>query len=152
MQRELTVRHSLPSNDGIVAALQNMGLPPAEAAAPVAVAAQRSVFRIDNMDCSTEERLIRDKLQHMPGVQALNFNLMQGKLTASHTAATAKVEGALHAMGMKAVRDAADGTDIVEAPKPAAIRPRGLRPPPAPRRGSPAASRSASDSGTAGIG
>ena len=69
MQRELTVRHSLPSNDGIVAALQNMGLPPAEAAAPVAVAAQRSVFRIDNMDCSTEERLIRDKLQHMPGVQ-----------------------------------------------------------------------------------
>ncbi len=122
MQRKLTVRHSLPSTDGIVAALKDIGLPPAEAAATVAGAAHRSVFRIENMDCPTEEGLIRDKLQHMPGVQDLDFNLMQRKLTVSHTAAIAEVEGALHAIGMKAVRDAADGADIDEAPKPSVSR------------------------------
>ena len=122
MQRKLTVRHSLPSTDGIVAALKDIGLPPAEAAATVAGAANRSVFRIENMDCPTEEGLIRDKLQHMPGVQALDFNLMQRKLTVAHTAAIAEVEGALLAIGMKAVRDAADGADIDEAPKPSVSR------------------------------
>lgn len=122
MQRKLTVRHSLPSTDGIVAALKDIGLPPAEAAATVAGAVNRSVFRIENMDCPTEEGLIRDKLQHMPGVQALDFNLMQRKLTVAHTAAIAEVEGALLAIGMKAVRDAADGADIDEAPKPSVSR------------------------------
>jgi Cd2+/Zn2+-exporting ATPase len=39
----------------IVTALKDIGLPPAEAAASVAGARSRSVFRIENMDCPTEE-------------------------------------------------------------------------------------------------
>lgn len=33
-------------------------------------------YRIDKMDCPTEEYLIRQKLESMKGVERLNFNLM----------------------------------------------------------------------------
>jgi Zn2+/Cd2+-exporting ATPase len=117
MQRKLTVRHTLPSTETIVTALKDIGLPPAEAVASAPGGAQRSVYRIENMDCPTEEGLIREKLQNMPGVQSLDFNLMQRKLTVSHTAPAAELESALHSIGMKAVPDAG-GTDIEQSPKP----------------------------------
>ena len=117
MQRKLTVQHTLPSTETIVTALKDIGLPPAEAVASVPGGAQRSVYRIENMDCPTEEGLIRDKLQHMPGVQSLDFNLMQRKLTVSHTISPADLESALHSIGMKAVPDAG-GADTQESPKP----------------------------------
>ncbi len=117
MQRKLTVRHSLPSTEMIITALKDIGLPPAEAVASAGGGAQRSVYRIDNMDCPTEEGLIRNKLQDMPGVQSLEFNLMQRKLTVSHTVPAANLEAALHSIGMKAVPDAA-GADTEPAAKP----------------------------------
>ncbi|WP_244154170.1 heavy metal translocating P-type ATPase [Phytopseudomonas straminea] len=40
--------------------------------------------RIEQMDCPTEERLISDKLAHQPGIEALQFNLMQRVLTIRH--------------------------------------------------------------------
>ncbi|WP_371438860.1 heavy metal translocating P-type ATPase [Polaromonas sp.] len=117
MQRKLTVRHTLPSTETIVSALKDIGLPPAEAVASGPGGAQRSVYRIENMDCPTEEGLIREKLQHMPGVQSLDFNLMQRKLTVSHTVPAADLESALHSIGMKAVPDAADA-GVEESSKP----------------------------------
>ncbi len=117
MQRKLTVRHTLPSTETIVTALKDIGLPPAEAAASVPGGAQHSVYRIENMDCPTEEGLIRDKLQNMPGVQSLDFNLMQRKLTVSHTVQAADLESALHSIGMKAVPDAGSPA-IEESPRP----------------------------------
>ena len=45
---------------------------------------QTTVFRIQNMDCPTEEALIRDKLARMPGVAGLDFNLVQRTLTLTH--------------------------------------------------------------------
>ncbi|WP_430407465.1 heavy metal translocating P-type ATPase [Hydrogenophaga sp.] len=116
MQRKLTVRHTLPSSETIVNALKDIGLPAAEAVVSSPGGAQLSVYRIENMDCPTEEGLIREKLQHMPGVQSLDFNLMQRKLTVSHTVPVADLESALHSIGMKAVPDA--GADIEESPKP----------------------------------
>ncbi|RQO77620.1 heavy metal translocating P-type ATPase [Aquitalea sp. FJL05] len=41
-------------------------------------------IRILQMDCPTEEALIRNKLGTMPGVQDMEFNLMQRVLTVSH--------------------------------------------------------------------
>ena len=41
-------------------------------------------YRIDKMDCPTEERLIRNKLEAMPGVVRLDFNLLQRELTVYH--------------------------------------------------------------------
>lgn len=41
-------------------------------------------FRIDKMDCPTEERLIRNRLEPMPGVVRLDFNLLARELTVFH--------------------------------------------------------------------
>ena len=89
-----------PSNDGGCCTeprVSNVPLP--------TPAAHRVVYRIDNMDCPTEERLIRDKLDALPGVTGLEFNLMQHRLTVSHTLSSLEpVESALATLGMRAHR------------------------------------------------
>ena len=67
--------------------------------------AKRAVYRIDNMDCPTEEALIRNKLGPVDGVTGLDFNLMQRTLTVSHRLdSLAPVEAAFAAIGMRAQR------------------------------------------------
>ncbi len=74
---------------------------PANAAAGVT----QAVYHIENMDCPTEEALIRGKLGGLPGVVDLDFNLMQRTLTLRHNLPSlAPVEQALSAVGMRAVR------------------------------------------------
>ncbi len=46
--------------------------------------AASAVFLIQKMDCPTEERLIRDRLEGMAGVETLSFNLLQRELTIAH--------------------------------------------------------------------
>ena len=41
-------------------------------------------YRISNMDCPTEERLIRNKLGANPAIAQLDFNLMSRVLTVHH--------------------------------------------------------------------
>lgn len=41
-------------------------------------------YRISNMDCPTEERLIRNKVEPIKGVLRLDFNLMSRTLTVHH--------------------------------------------------------------------
>ncbi|WP_162794316.1 cation transporter [Pseudomonas aeruginosa] len=66
---------------------------------------ERVTYRIENMDCPTEEALIRDRLGKLPGVTALDFNLMQRVLGVQHTLATsAPIEKALASIGMQAAR------------------------------------------------
>ena len=63
-------------------------------------------YRIDNMDCPTEEGLIRGKLGTMPGIVGLEFDLMNRKLVVNHTlASTQPLEAALTSIGMRAIRD-----------------------------------------------
>jgi Cd2+/Zn2+-exporting ATPase len=50
-----------------------------------------TAIRIAQMDCPTEEALIRDKLTHMEGVVALDFNLMQRVLTVTHEPAVLEI-------------------------------------------------------------
>ncbi|MEW9581274.1 heavy metal translocating P-type ATPase [Paraburkholderia sp. DGU8] len=45
----------------------------------------RTAIRIMQMDCPTEEALIRKKLDRMPDVRSIDFNLMQRVLTVVHT-------------------------------------------------------------------
>ncbi|WP_441299848.1 heavy metal translocating P-type ATPase [Burkholderia oklahomensis] len=61
----------------------------------------RSAFRIMQMDCPTEETLIRKKLGGMAEVAALEFNLMQRMLTVEHApGAEAGIVGAIRSLGM----------------------------------------------------
>ena len=77
-----------------------------EAAAPVdaearAAATGRTVVRIEQMDCPTEERMIRAKLGNADGVVALDFNLLERHLTIHHTVDdVAPFLEALRAIGM----------------------------------------------------
>nr|WP_312956947.1 heavy metal translocating P-type ATPase [Stutzerimonas nitrititolerans] len=72
------------------------------------------------MDCPTEERLITDKLSGMPGITALQFNLLQRTLTISHEPqALAPALAAIRALGFtpQLVTDAMPSTETQPSSK-----------------------------------
>jgi Cd2+/Zn2+-exporting ATPase len=81
-------------------------------------------YRIAAMDCPTEETLIRNKLGGMPGVQALQFNLMQRVLTVHHSLPSLDgVVAAIESLGMKAeplATDTASPGDTADTAMPVA--------------------------------
>jgi len=65
-----------------------------------------STFRIEKMDCPTEERLIRNRLQGMDGVQGLSFNLVARTLTVQHALPEdSAITAAIRSLGMEAVAE-----------------------------------------------
>ena len=69
------------------------------------------IYRIENMDCPTEEMLIRNKFKNQSGVINLEFNLIQRTLAVTHNlTSTAPLEAALAEIGMQAVRSTVPGT------------------------------------------
>ena len=52
----------------------NCGCSSAALAAPAGIRVAR--YRIENMDCPTEERLIRSRLEGFPGIATLDFDLL----------------------------------------------------------------------------
>ncbi len=63
------------------------------------------VFLIKNMDCPTEEALIRNKLKNISAVKKLEFNLLQHTLRITHTLTSSEtLETALTGIGMKGER------------------------------------------------
>ena len=64
---------------------------------------KQSIFVIANMDCPTEEALIRKRLGAVPGIEELAFNLMERRLTVDHSLADdGPILGALGEIGMRA--------------------------------------------------
>ncbi len=91
--------------------------------APLDIPAGRvqTQWRIAQMDCPTEEALIRKKLGGMAEVTALEFNLMQRLLTVVHrTGAQRDVEEAIRSLGMtpESLLDGAVKEDKAEPAKP----------------------------------
>ncbi len=85
-----------------------MPYPPSETAAPAGARTAR--FRIEAMDCPTEEALLRGKLGGMPGVAGLQFNLMQRILTVHHTLDSEQpLVAAIASVGMQAETLAVEG-------------------------------------------
>ncbi|MCF7770948.1 heavy metal translocating P-type ATPase [Achromobacter pulmonis] len=75
-------------------------------------------LRIGQMDCPTEETLIRKKLDSVDGVHALDFNLMQRILTVVHAeGALERITAAITSLGMTPEPLAEDAP---RAPAPAA--------------------------------
>ena len=65
----------------------------------------QALYRIENMDCPTEQALIQDRLSKVPGVKGLEFNLLQRTLAVRHQMPSmVPVEHALSSIGMRAVR------------------------------------------------
>ena len=72
-----------------------------ERAATLPAGSTRTKLAIAQMDCPTEEALIRQKLGGMASVQSLEFNLMQRVLTVVHKeGALASIEAAIRDLGM----------------------------------------------------
>ena len=70
---------------------------------PSTIGAISVVYRIANMDCPTEETLIRQKLTSVEGITQLKFNLLERKLTVEHRLADEKpIQRALQEIGMQA--------------------------------------------------
>jgi Cd2+/Zn2+-exporting ATPase len=104
VQRRLQVAHSLADPEAILAAVRAVGMDPVvESATGTSAALPGTVFRIENMDCPTEESLIRNKLSTMPQVEELDFNLVQRRLSVRHTGSVALIQDALRSIGMQAV-------------------------------------------------
>lgn len=75
-----------------------------------------STFRIEAMDCPTEQTLIQNKLGKLAGVQQLEFNLINRILGVTHDLpSTAPIIAAIKSIGMQA--------DPIEEGSPAAAPP-----------------------------
>ena len=84
----------------------------------------RTDFLIRQMDCPTEEALIRGKLTGMAGVTGLSFNLMQRVLTVSHEAsALPMIQAAISSLGFESEIQTADKPDTPVAEVPASYGP-----------------------------
>ena len=103
VQRRLRVAHSLGDPGVILAAVRAVGMDPVVEGADPGAAAPGTVFRIENMDCPTEEALIRSKLSGLPQVEQLDFNLVQRRLSVRHTGPAAAIKDALTSIGMQAI-------------------------------------------------
>lgn len=78
--------------------------PAAAASVAQVTAGVRTVLVISQMDCPTEETLIRGKLAGMAGIGNLDFNLLQRTLTLTHDPeALAPAMAAIQSLGMEAV-------------------------------------------------
>ena len=74
-------------------------------AAKTAVAANETIYRIENMDCPNEEKLIRARMETVQGVQGLQFDLPGRTLKVTHTPESLNaIEQALAEAGTKAQR------------------------------------------------
>ena len=77
LDRTLRVEHQPGAAPRLIQAIASLGMQAQPLAAETRV-------RVEQMDCPTEERLISDKLARLPGIEALQFNLMQRVLTIRH--------------------------------------------------------------------
>jgi Cd2+/Zn2+-exporting ATPase len=109
MRRTLDVHHRLPDLAPIEAALASVGMRARYACdGPTD---SEALYRIDNMDCPTEEALIRERLRKLAGIQALDFNLMQRTLRVRHSLpASEPIEDALSSIGMRGQRQGVEQT------------------------------------------
>jgi hypothetical protein len=75
----------------------------------------QTAIRILQMDCPTEEGLLRKKLGGMPGVTGLEFNLMQRVLTVTHATSTVKpILDAMRSLGF--TPEVVDGASAHDEP------------------------------------
>lgn len=99
---KLTVVHQLADPHFLVSEIAEVGMQAVPLTEP-RTAARVAEYRIENMDCPTEETLIRDKLGKLEGVVKLEFNLMQRRLSVEHALPDANlIKQALVDIGMRA--------------------------------------------------
>lgn len=84
---------------------------------------KKSDFIIEKMDCPTEEKLIRNRLASIDGIESLYFNLMERQLTVTHSLDDDKlIASAIGSLGMEArQKSLEDAKSVVESERSHAI-------------------------------
>lgn len=81
-------------------------------------------FRVPDMDCPTEEQLIRNRLRTMDGIERLDFDLLQRQLTVTHhLPSAAPIQAAIKSVGLSVE----DLDDLPDAAVDSSAGPTGLR-------------------------
>ncbi|MBZ9786023.1 cation transporter [Psychroflexus sp. CAK57W] len=73
----------------------------------------KTTFHISQMDCSSEEQMIRMKLEGFDEVKQLIFDISNRKLEVYHTTGVEDIHQAIHELGLK---DELKGTEEAELP------------------------------------
>jgi|JI10StandDraft_1071094.scaffolds.fasta_scaffold04187_5 Cd2+/Zn2+-exporting ATPase len=64
----------------------------------------KTIFNIPGLDCPAEEKLIRNKLQKMKGIEKLEFNFIRQEMQITHSfQETTSIEESIADIGMKAI-------------------------------------------------
>lgn len=63
---------------------------------------KKTVFNITKMDCSSEEQLIRMKLEELPNIQQLDFDIPKRSLTVFHSGNTDAIYAAIQELNLNA--------------------------------------------------
>ncbi len=117
LARELRVTHTLADPTPILDTIRALAMEPAHTgaalqrpAAPVAVPialparSRELLIQIAQMCCPTEERVLRQTLEKLPGVRRLTFNLLQRELRVTHTLTDpAPILDAIRALAMEPI-------------------------------------------------
>ncbi len=84
---------------------------------------KKSDFIIEKMDCPTEEKLIRNRLASIDGIESLYFNLMERQLTVTHSLDDDKlIASAIGSLGMEArLKSLEDAKSVVKSERSHAI-------------------------------
>lgn len=121
VQRILKVHHQLDSTRLIEEAVAALGM----RAEPLA--SVQTPVRIAQMDCPTEEKLIRDRLANMQGVDGLDFNLLKRVLTVTHAPeALEPILAAIRDLGFTPQAESAGTAEALPEPRKAARWPLAL--------------------------
>lgn len=117
MNRRLAVQHRLGDPAPVLDALREIGMKATVEREAGASPQGQATYLIEKMDCPTEEALLRKALEGLPGVAALQFDLMSRTLTVSHSLQDeSAITAAIERLGMAPVlRDSSQ-------PAPAATR------------------------------
>ena len=104
MNRRLAVQHRLGDPAPVLDALREIGMQATVEREAGASPQGRATYLIEKMDCPTEEALLRKALEGLPGVAALQFDLMSRTLTVSHSLDDASpITAAIERLGMAPV-------------------------------------------------
>lgn len=71
----------------------------------------KTIFEITKMDCPSEERLIRMKLEELPVISDLQFDLEHRKLTVYHKGQIAEIEKSINELKLNSRRLSTESTD-----------------------------------------
>lgn len=73
---------------------------------------EKTIFEITQMDCPSEERLIRMKLEDSEGIHHLEFNIPGRRLTVYHSGPATEIETAVLSLNLGGKRISTDTTTV----------------------------------------